>query len=74
MIMFTFTGWSFVGMSLLNESNITKYWSFIGMSLINMYLCWCEFAQSLTSKASTSKGKSPYKGLPDSLRGSSVES
>ena len=33
------------------------------MNLFNQYLYWYEFAQIITNKASTSKGKRPYKCL-----------
>ena len=40
---------------------ITKYWRFIGISLLKRYRYWYEFAEMITNKAPTNKGKHPLK-------------
>ena len=44
---FTFIGWSFIGMNLLQTSILINYWSFIGMHLLNKYLYWYELLKFL---------------------------
>ena len=60
--MFTFIGWSSIGVNLLEmSSSLTNYWSFVGMILLYTCIYWYEFAQSITNEAPTCKGKSPCK-------------